>query len=196
MTDQTQLTATSHSERRAMRGRRRRFEDQAATILQTHSSRLDLHRRSIMLFYLLFGLVVGFVLGLAGAKGVLAAETAETHDAVFSANDVPPMIALSEGGHFSTAKEAEGPVVRTVMNQNFLIPTHGGMEAAHLFPLSDGAAVGAVTSAVEKQLAGTPMKPILLALLAAILVVTASLTVTFWRHLNSAYSPKRKSRRD
>ena len=193
MTDQTQLTATSHSERRAMRGRRRRFEDQAATILQTHSSRLDLHRRSVMLFYLLFGLVVGFVLGLAGAKGVLAAET---HDAVFSANDVPPMVVLSEGSHFTTAKDAEGPVIRTVMNQNFLIPTHGGMEAAHLFPLSDGAAVGAVTSAVEKQLAGTPLKPILMALLAAILIVTISLTVTFWRHLNTAYSPKRKARRD
>lgn len=193
MTDQTQMTATSHSERRAMRGRRRRFEDQAAAILQTHSSRLDIHRRSVTLFYLLFGLVVGFVLGLAGAKGVLAAES---QDAVFTASDVSPMVVLSEGTHFSEAKQTGGPVIRTVMNQNFLIPTHGGMEAAHLFPLSDGAAVGAVTSAVEERLAGTPMKPILMALLAAILVVTVSLTVTFWRHLNTAYAPKRKIRRD
>ncbi len=131
-----------------MRGRRRRFEDQAVTILQTHSSRLDIHRRSVMLFYLLFGLVVGFVLGLAGAKGVLAAET---QDAVFAVSDVTPMIVLSEGGQLSEAKHTGGPVIRTVMNQNFLIPTHGGMEAAHLFPLSDGAAVGAVTSAVEER---------------------------------------------
>lgn len=196
MTDQTQLTATSHSERRAMRGRRRRFEDQAATILQTHSSRLDIHRRSVMLFYLLFGLVVGFVLGLAGAKGVLAAET---QDAAWTGSDVAPMVLLAgtdEDARLSAAEEAEGPVIRTVMNQKFFIPTHGGMEAIHLFPLSDGAAVGAVTSAVEKRMAGTPLKPILMALLAAILVVTVSLTVTFWRHLNASYAPNRKSRRD
>ncbi|MGI9412882.1 MAG: hypothetical protein ACR2PM_04395 [Hyphomicrobiales bacterium] len=200
MSETSHLTATSHDERRAMRGRRRRFEDQAATILQTHLSRLDIHRRSVTLFYLLFGLVVGFVLGVAGASGVLAAGT---HDASMNAADVPPLVLVSGGAEGNallvtddTGTRSAGPAVRTVMNKSFFIPTDGGMEAIHLFPLSDGAAVGAVTSMVEQRLTGTPMKPLIMVLLAVIFVVTISLTATFWRHLTASYAPRRGSRKN
>ena len=72
MSDTPLLTATSLEDRRAARRRGRAFEEQAFGLVETHVSQLDTHRRSVLLFYLLFGLVVGFVLGIAGANGVLA----------------------------------------------------------------------------------------------------------------------------
>ncbi len=71
-----------------------RFEQDARMILRNHAQRLEHHRRSVSLFYLLFGLVVGFVLGLVS----LQAARADVAVAV----GMPAAVALSD--------RPEGPV--------------------------------------------------------------------------------------
>jgi hypothetical protein len=198
MSSVPQFTVTSRDERREARGNNHRFEDQAASILETHVTRLDVHRRSVLLFYLLFGLLAGFFLGLAGAKGVLA----KTVDTELLDATAQTQLTLSE-----TAAPSELPMDWDVdaafgPRHDFRVTAseHRSAKTARYAMLPLGGAHPVFAQAVDglDQLTAQTSrelqhKGLYMGLLAVIMLVTGSLTFAFWRHLSQAYTPRRKA---
>lgn len=198
MSSVPQFTVTSRNERHEARDYKRGFEDHAASILEKHVSRLDVHRRSVLLFYLLFGLLAGFFLGIAGAKGVLA----KAVDAELIAPEPGYHLILSDAAMPSElpidldVAETFGPRhdFRTPASDRDTDPGH--RYAALLFgdahPTIAHSTQGlhAVALQADTELAN---KDLLMGLLALIMLITGSLTFTFWRHLSKSYAPRRKT---
>ena len=212
MSSMRPLTVTSLEDRRAQRRSERPFEEQAMSLVETHVSRLDVHRRSVLLFYLLFGLLAGFFLGIAGAKGVLAS-TLDTQQITWSKHD--PQTRLNPGlpagltGKWplradSLALEQHSSTLDHLMGSNVSVCSNVALEAEHP-PLIRYAGILRASSiytyaglGVEPQGAGlsaaipAPNRHWYVGLLTVILAVAASLTFVFWRHLSHAYVPRRK----
>lgn len=163
------VTVKSLVERRAARKGGRRFEDQAAAILQSHTSRLETHRRSVLLFYLLFGLLAGFFLGIAGAKGVLADTVLPAEAAIEHLVQARPL------GAAPADAEIPGLVLAGWGFENVL--------GHHAQLRTDGVLLHSPPALANKQ--------VIMGLLALIFAVTVSLTGTFWRHLTRSYTPAR-----
>lgn len=159
------------------------------SLVETHVSRLDVHRRSVLLFYLLFGLLAGFFLGIAGAKGVLAS-TLDTQQITWSKH--VPQTRLNPGlppgltGNWppradSFAPEAEHPPLTRYAG---ILRAGSNFTYAGLGLEPQGTGLSAAIPA--------PNRNWYVGLMALILAVTASLTFIFWRHLSHAYVPRRK----
>jgi len=183
----TQSSAGRKPERRATRKHGRRFEDQAASILQSHAVRQKNHRRSVVLFYLLFGLLAGFFLGIAGAKGVLANTVAEPAHGFAPTQQVTYLDVRSD---LNPAQPDNSALRDRKHQQRYASMLPFGPSQAGLMIIEQR--TGAVLSG-DRVLAN---KHLFLTLLTLILVVTVSLTGIFWRHLSRAYSPARRVRLD
>ncbi len=197
MSSVPQFTVTSRNDRHDVRGENRQFEDHAASILEAHVNRLDVHRRSVLLFYLLFGLLAGFFLGIAGAKGVLA----KTVDTELLDAAAKPHLTLSDA-----ASPSELPMDWDVADT--FGPRHdfrvsgaesraGNLERYAMLPLGETHPLFAQSMQGLEELATQGSgelknKNVYMGLLALIMLVTGALTFTFWRHLRQAYTPRRK----
>ena len=201
MSSVPQFTVTSRNDRRDTRGDNRRFEDHANSILETHLNRLDVHRRSVMLFYLLFGLLAGFFLGIAGAKGVLA----KTVDSQLIVEEASAVLVLADAADASELPmdfdvgDAFGP--RADIRMTATAPTAAVGQRYAMLPMGDGHPVFAQAMQDIDQVAVQASKrlknkELYMGLLAVIMLVTGLLTFTFWRHLTEAYAPRRRSPRN
>ncbi len=175
-----------------------RFEEEATSILRVHAQRLDVHRRSVILFYLTFGLIAGFIIGMVGAKGAFASpvvgesEFARTiasstglenflsrnlidHDIAFDdiMTDGASITASSDSG---LQKEPERYAALLLSEQPI---------GATLSDASSQPGVPAETPTIQR-------KASLMGLLLLIFGITATLSVSFLRHLNAAYAPRRR----
>ncbi len=197
MSSVPQFTVTSRNERRDTRGENRRFEDNASSILETHLNRLDGHRRSVMLFYLLFGLLAGFFLGIAGAKGVLA----KTVDAQLIEAEVKSELVLSDAAMPSELPmdwdvgAAFGPRPEIRMSATDHAVAKG--ERFAMMPTGEhnpffAQAMQGIDEFSAQASRKIKNKELYMGLLALIMAVTGALTFTFWRHLGQAYTPRRR----
>lgn len=201
MSSVPQFTVTSRNDRRDTRGDNRRFEDHASSILETHLNRLDVHRRSVMLFYLLFGLLAGFFLGIAGAKGVLA-KTVDSHLMIEEAAAVLVLAdtaAPSELPMDFDVADTFGP--RAEIRMSAAAPTAAHGQRFAMLPMGEGHSVFAqamqgIDNAAVHASKRLKNKELYMGLLALIMLVTGALTFTFWRHLREAYAPRRRSPHD
>lgn len=185
MSSVPQLTVTTRAERQEAREHKRHFEDEAANIIESHISQLEVHRRSVLLFYLVFGLLVGFFLGLAGAKGVLAS-TFDTGSPIGMARHQPVMaagaFALPEAAaEFQLPDDLSARVLQEPHHQK----RYAAIRVFGTFANGDAMAVAPSQSPSNK---GPYM-----GLLAVVLIITASLMLSFWRHLKRAYAPRRRA---
>lgn len=181
MSSSRPLSTTSLDDRRTNRRSNLAFEETARTLVDNHVSQLDVHRRSVLLFYLLFGLLVGFFLGIAGAKGVMAG-TIGTEPVEW--NRMQPPTRLNASAPESLLLEADETV----------------SEASESAATKYAGAVPFSALSLPKSLRLTPVRtdvgPIAhkawyVTLIAGLLAATAALGVLFWRHLQNAYRPRR-----
>lgn len=173
-------------ERRAVRRRGRRFEDQAAAIVQHHAARSRNHRHSVLLFYLLFGLLAGFFLGIAGAKGVLASTMEPTISSfdLASATKTAAMFDIDHGP-FGTAVPSH---VQQQQRYASLLPLGASQFDLVFVERQTGTVLSDDTIMANKQL--------FMAILALIFAVAVSLAGTFWHHLGKAHARARRTRLD
>ncbi len=142
------------------------YEDQAGEVLRICSRRLDVHRRSVLLFYLVFGLIAGFVLGIAGAKGVLAA-TPPADVEISWVNEIKPPHAQERPKRYASLLWHSASPANAVAQRQ--LETAGA------------------------DITATADRSILIGLLCMILTIAGALAGTFWWHLSSAYASPRKT---
>jgi hypothetical protein len=177
-----------------------RFEDQATDILRTHARRLDTHRRSVILFYLFFGLITGFVIGIVGAKGAFATTTdgARMEFAGLSTSLLPSEISrrqplaqrddidsLMTDGAAITAQADTGAEIGPERYAALLLADPGG-----LLTLTDAPSN---PQPLPQGMASGP-KSAIMGLLLLIFTIAATLSAKFMAHLNRAYAPRRSVR--
>lgn len=193
------LSKRSH----AARGRRTapepfyRFEDQANDILRVHVRHLDVHRRSVLLFYLVFGLIAGFIIGLVGARSSHAATNIAEPIPVTMVNGAA-LFEHQAPGHLASKLArsdvlVERPAVLLEMADTGLTP-EPERYAALVWP--DHVALLLVAGESSDPILGTGTefkhKPLLASMLISIVAMAGILSLIVWTHGSHAHSSRRR----
>lgn len=188
----------------AARGRRAapepfyRFEDQANDILRVHVRHLDVHRRSVLLFYLVFGLIAGFIIGLVGARSSHAATNIAEPIPVTMATGAPLFERQAPGQLSSKLARSdvlvERPAMLPEMADTGLTP-EPERYAALVWP-DDHAALLFVAGEGSDPILGTGTDfkgmPFLTSMLISIVAMAGMLSLIFWTHGSHAHAPRRR----
>jgi hypothetical protein len=172
-----------------------RFEDQANDILRVHVRRLDVHRRSILLFYLVFGLIAGFIIGLVGARGVHAAPSiAEPVPGAMGGSSLLDLNGVGlRGGKLAAIQGLEDEALIALDAADSGVTPEPERYAALLLPKISDATYAAPAGTGRYAHSGhIPGKAFVMSALISVLGIASILAMIFWTHLGRAYSPRRR----